>query len=1054
MKIKQKKQVLISSVYTLLISVVLLLAPSVMKAQAEVPYMDASGEVIMGTSDSRMVVTIAETGDRVELQVAMLGLINAKSFNFSTLYNIAKLGLIDIDKDEVIAPDPTVLNIPGKVMVVLTDDYPQLNVFEKVNPYNHRLLDGSTSMVSLNTEMTVRDKDNFLGVDAKAIQPIYTVYFKKKEGAAALSASDFGFYAKTSIPGRVCSSWAYGNALITQATYQNVHYPNAGLFTYRSASFTTADEVKNVKPTSADLYGTFSRGKIAENAVVTGNTSANLANTGSLLKNDNILFHGFIYSTEEAVITATDLSDKLNIDGVDEEFPSAEEIAAGEFTRGEKTFYIVQKATTSNDLSFPDNMSIEGLLPKTDYYVWSFIQYAFESSNAFVKVCSIEDPANPSPDGKLTFRTDEAPPCDAPTVPAASQVFCGGATVADLIVDAEYEVKWFNAETDEEVTGDLTSGVYYAKQVCPNNESERSENVTVEIFDGSFAAPLATSPQTYCSSAKVENLQATGEGIVWYTTEEGGIALGNVALSTGIYYAAQSNAACGESEARTAVEVIIDNEMTVEVPNIELNQSLCLPATLADIATDGNTNIKWYDAEGAGANELPLTTEITADGSYFAAMTAGSACESERIKITISVTTEAPAKPEITPASQGYCAGMTLASLFIPNNQIVWYAFEDGGTPLSKGTILTEGTYWAAQKAGDCESVRTEVTITNSKPVAPVVVGNANFPVDVTYCGNQTLADLLADYVTSITGANIVWYADGNKLTSESELVAGDYYAVQSFGDCESERFELGSVALETVPSAPVLIKTEMQLCDAATSTVAKLRAELGIETSILLYDEAGDLVGDNAEVKVGDKFYAVAVGYCGESAGTLITVVEGVSLIIQKDNHILVINNNYSNSNFDYSFEKRNFVYYKWYEEDGDVLLEEGAWNSGNGGGYYYSVANLKELPTRYYAVLTDDQDREITTCPLAVTLNLNLPSIKVYPNPLVSSQVVYVDVDMDEAELVTANIEIYSPLGSYIGKVKAQRVTPVRLPEEKGVYVLKFKSAETEEYFKIIVK
>jgi len=72
-----------------------------MKAQTE--YRDDQGNVI-GTSDSRMMVTIAETENRVELHVTMIGQIQANGFGLALLYQPSALTLTDDTFDEDVLP--------------------------------------------------------------------------------------------------------------------------------------------------------------------------------------------------------------------------------------------------------------------------------------------------------------------------------------------------------------------------------------------------------------------------------------------------------------------------------------------------------------------------------------------------------------------------------------------------------------------------------------------------------------------------------------------------------------------------------------------------------------------------------------------------------------------------------------------------------------------------------------------------------------------------------------------------------------------------------------
>jgi len=105
--------------------------------------------------------------------------------------------------------------------------------------------------------------------------------------------------------------------------------------------------------------------------------------------------------------------------------------------------------------------------------------------------------------------------------------------------------------------------------------------------------------------------------------------------------------------------------------------------------------------------------------------------------------------------------------------------------------LLSHGTtYYAAHKAGDCESDRrTPVLIyvtAFGKPEAPSPQSNC--------AGKKTLADL------TITGSGIVWYdaeEGGNVLLPTTHLVSGKiYYAAQTATHCTGER--LGIEIVET----------------------------------------------------------------------------------------------------------------------------------------------------------------------------------------------------------------------------------------------------------------
>jgi hypothetical protein len=307
----------------------------------------------------------------------------------------------------------------------------------------------------------------------------------------------------------------------------------------------------------------------------------------------------------------------------------------------------------------------------------------------------------------------------------------------------------------------------------------------VEVKQGvgnNIAAPEAVTPQIFCSEATVANLQTiTGVNIVWFDSETGGTPLpeDTELEDEHIYYAAQTLFGCN----RTAVKAIIDDGIFVDTPNLPAEIELCPPATLADVPTNGNTNLRWYDGEGNMVN--PEDVQFEAGHTYYytyVGLTAGGDCESiRRVEITIIIVDEVGA-PEME-QEQHFCPGAIIANIATPNNKIVWYFEETDEEPLNVNTKLVTHTYWAAQKAGSCESdERTPVEVFIDQYPKPVV------PPNQCYKPDMTLSDLM------VIGTNIKWYEDevgGTALPSNTLVTKPEYWAAQSSGDCESERIKI-----------------------------------------------------------------------------------------------------------------------------------------------------------------------------------------------------------------------------------------------------------------------
>ena len=339
------------------------------------------------------------------------------------------------------------------------------------------------------------------------------------------------------------------------------------------------------------------------------------------------------------------------------------------------------------------------------------------------------------------------------------------------------------------IISDVSTG-YYDIILKDNENCEYVYSGILITPEGLISTPEAVSPQIFCIGATVQNLKVISSDmeIVWYATPHGGTPLSiNHLLDSGAtYYAAQRIGYC-ESQVRKEVKVRIDNNMVLLAPIIESEQSFCPLAppatlTLGDIATDGNPNIVWYD-QYMGGTLLPITTPLADSVFYFAATKSGD-CESPtRAQILVRIGATPPDSVLII-SPQSFCKGATISNIKVPNDKVVWYATPTSTDPLLPTMVLGDTvTYYAAQKAGSCESInRTAVLVYLNGLDLPVI------PQRQTTCGgNATLADL------HVSGYSIVWYAsdtDVTPLPSNTPLVVGNYYYAAQKGseDCESGR--------------------------------------------------------------------------------------------------------------------------------------------------------------------------------------------------------------------------------------------------------------------------
>jgi sugar lactone lactonase YvrE len=108
-----------------------------------------------------------------------------------------------------------------------------------------------------------------------------------------------------------------------------------------------------------------------------------------------------------------------------------------------------------------------------------------------------------------------------------------------------------------------TSGTY--NDVIPN-VSGCDSVITINLIINTTNAPTGTATQSFCNSATVSNLSATGTAIQWYAAASGGSPLiGSTALVNGsTYYASQTVSGC-ESSSRLAVTVTINTTPSAPV---------------------------------------------------------------------------------------------------------------------------------------------------------------------------------------------------------------------------------------------------------------------------------------------------------------------------------------------------------------------------------------------------------------------------------------------------------------------------------------------------------
>jgi uncharacterized delta-60 repeat protein len=504
-------------------------------------------------------------------------------------------------------------------------------------------------------------------------------------------------------------------------------------------------------------------------------------------------------------------------------------------------------------------------------------------------------------------------------------------------------------------------------------------------------APTGTGSQTFCNSATVTNLTATGTGIQWYAASTGGTALSaGTALANGsTYYASQTVGGC-ESTDRLEVAVTIN---APAAPTGSASQEFCNAATVADLTATGS-GIQWYTAPSGGTALTAGTT--LSNGTYYASQTI-SGCESiNRLAVTVSI--NAPAAPTGT-TTQSFCGPATLADITVTGANITWYNAASAGTVLGGGTALGDGvTYFASQTVNGCESLnRLAVTATvNAIPAAPTAAAAQEF------CNGATVADLTA------TGSGVQWFtaaSGGTALTIGTTLASGSYFAAQTVNGCEStDRTE---VTVNIITPATPTGDAAQNFCSA--STVADLTAT---GTAIQWYTQAtgGTALAAGTALSNGTYYASQTINGC-ESERLEVTVTITILDATATENGLTLTANQAGAA-------------YTWVDCNNSNQPIAGATAQS-----YTATANGS------YAVIVEQNGCSVTSNCVAIT-TVSLDDIKtelfrIYPNP--ASTVINVEMAN------TSTIRLFDVSGKLLKEVNGASIYTIDVTDLTiGMYMI----------------
>ena len=267
--------------------------------------------------------------------------------------------------------------------------------------------------------------------------------------------------------------------------------------------------------------------------------------------------------------------------------------------------------------------------------------------------------------------------------------------VGDAIHDASTYVWSVSPETPIAIiTGNGTNsitidwanvpdGVYTLQAIETNLAGCSSTAVSATINLLPTPAPVAPA-QSFCTTATVANLTATGTNLQWYDVTTGGTALApTTLLTTGTYYVSQTEGSC--ESPRTTVNVTVTPQIA---PTFTTTSVVCSGTSLTDLPTTSTNGISgtWSPA----LNNLVTTT-------YTFTPNEGQCAATTTQTITIAnPLTSSPISFMAAPAAVAALPSVTIGTQIWTNINLDVSTYRDG-TPIPQ---VTDPTAWANLTTG------------------------------------------------------------------------------------------------------------------------------------------------------------------------------------------------------------------------------------------------------------------------------------------------------------------------------------------------------------------
>jgi mucin-2 len=477
-----------------------------------------------------------------------------------------------------------------------------------------------------------------------------------------------------------------------------------------------------------------------------------------------------------------------------------------------------------------------------------------------------------------------------PTVVDNTQSFCDlqSPTISSLVATNNGGgVVWYaNATGGPALSG--TSGLVNGEDYWADGSGcGVRQQVVVTIY----SAPVGLSFQGVCvgvaGDAQINDLQATGNNVQWYTSPSGGTPLPSTAqlVDGTIYYASQTNPDTGCESSRLSVFV---NVGVVPTPTGAPIQTFCSTAspTIANLVASGVNN--WYPTS-TSAVQLAGSTPLVNGQSYFAT-TVDPPCESQsRLEVVVQIL---PPNNAGTNGIRNICVNQVSTTapfnLFgllggTPQAAGVWtgpIATTNGslGT-LNPSTMTLAGSPYVftyTVNNGACTPASSTVTITILPMPTASISGNtticANGNATVTFTGTPNAT---VTYTVSGTPGNQTIVLNG----SGTATLVGPYTAtttitlvsVASSGTPSCSQTISGSVVINVLPLPTASIASNVSICSGGSATVTFT----GTPNATVTYNTGG---GNQTIVLNGSGTATVTATYTTTTTFNLVSVVSATT--------------------------------------------------------------------------------------------------------------------------------------------------------------------------------